>query len=289
MKRRWVVALAAVVILRAAAITHPVAALAEPGAKSQDGQVAALSAPETAQNRTLNACSRTLLADFDPEKGEYFGHDVSVWTIGDDDPAVLFQSGMTIDADGAPNAYSPANTGLDDLSNAGEPGHWDGIVADRGGEPFIQGPADPFPGFYVSQTALVDWSKPRTDPARYVDASKIPYIVLPGDLSRQFGAHLGDFAVVVNQRRQKSAFAIFADIGTLGEGSIALADELGIWSDAREGGTRSGITYLIFPGSGNHQPRSLEEINAAAGKLFDDWGGTDKLTSCATEAAPVRD
>jgi glycosyl hydrolase group 75 (putative chitosanase) len=283
--RAWILGLAAVVILGGAVITHPLAAFAGPDAKGRDSATAAESGPEVAQNGALNTCSRTLLADFDPDKGEYFGHDVSVWTVGDDNSAVLFQSGMTIDADGAPNAYNPANTGLDDIANAGEPGHWDGIVADRGGAPYIQGPDDPYPGFYVSQTALVDWSKPFTDPTRYVDASKIPYIVLPGELSQRFGARLGDFAVVANQRRQKSAFAIFADIGTLGEGSIALADQLGIWSDAREGGTRGGITYLIFPGSGNHHPHSADEIDATAGKLFENWGGMDKLTSCATEMA----
>ena len=171
MKRSWIAVLCALAMLPAAvAIAHP-GAQAQEAAGGQSDAIAGNGAPE--------ACSRTLLADFDPNKGEYFGHDVSVWGVGDGS-AVMFQSGMTIDADGAPNAYNPDNTGLDDLSNAGEPGDWDGIVADRGGEPFIQGPDDPFPGFYVSCTALVDWSKLRTDPARYVDASKIMMAGLPG-------------------------------------------------------------------------------------------------------------
>ena len=34
---------------------------------------------------------------------------------------VFYKSGMTIDADGAPNAYHPDNIGLDDLKNAGYP------------------------------------------------------------------------------------------------------------------------------------------------------------------------
>jgi len=237
--------------------------------------------PPAPQVAAPAACSRALLADFDPDKGDVFGHDVPVWGL-DDGAAVMFQSGMTIDADGAPNAYNPDNTGLDDLSNAGEPGHWDGIVADRDGTPLVQGPDDPFPGFYVSQTALVDWTKERTDPTRYVDASKIPYIVLPGQLSRQIGARLGDFAVVFNMRNGYSAGAIFADIGTLGEGSVALADKLGIWSNAREGGTRGGILYLIYPGSGNRQPRAADDIASETDKLFQGWGGRDKLNSCAT-------
>lgn len=232
------------------------------------------------------ACSRNLLASYDPNKGEFFGHNVPVWDV-ENGNAVMFQSGMTIDADGAPNAYNPDNTGLDDLANAGEPGHWGGIVADGDGEPLVQGPDDPYPGYYISCTSLADWTKPFNDPSRYVDASKIPYIVLPGELSRQIGARLGDFAVVVNARNGNSAYAIFADIGTMGEGSVALANQLGIWSDARRGGTRGGILYLVYPGSGNHHPRSLDEINSETGKLFESWGGMKKLSSCTPEQ-PIR-
>lgn len=282
MKRPWVVAAA---VLALAAIP-PAIAVAQAAASQPSGAATPAGQQQTTQADAPVAapspCSRTLLLDFDPNKGEFFGHDVPIWSIGDGS-AVVFQSGMTIDADGAPNAYSPDNTGLDDLSNAGEPGHWDGIVADRGGEPYVQGADDPYPGFYVSQTALADWSKARTDPARYIDASKIPYIVLPGELSRQVGARLGDFALVVNRRNGAIAGAIFADIGTLGEGSIALADKLDIFSDARRGGTRGGVVYLVYPGSGNRQPRSLDDINSETAKLFQDWGGIDKLNSCTVE------
>jgi Fungal chitosanase of glycosyl hydrolase group 75 len=268
-------------VVFAAVVLTPLALLIARSGQAQDEEnnpPAAESAPE--------ACQRTLLTDFDPDKGDFFGHDVPIWSVGDG-AAVMFRSGMTIDADGAPNAYNAENTGLDDLSNAGEPGHWDGIVTDHG-EPLIQGPGDPFPGFYISQTALVDWSKAPTDPTRYVDASKIPYIVLPGELAREFGVRLGDFAVVANIRRGISADAIFADIGTLGEGSIALARELGIWPDARQGGTRGGILYLVYPGSGTHRPRTLDEINSETDKLFQQWGGLDRLSSCQQGLTPVR-
>jgi len=271
MNRKWVVG-ACVAGLFAVAVGVAVA---------RGGQSAETEAENSAQNAP-NACPKSVLTTFDPDKGDFFGHDVPIWSI-DDGAAILFRTGMTIDADGAPNAYNSQNTGLDDLANAGEPGHWDGIVASRDGEPFVQGPDDPFPGFYVSQTALVDWDKHITDPARYVDASKIPYIVLPGELSHQFGARLGDFAVVVNLRRGTAANAIFADIGTLGEGSIALANKIGIWSDAREGGTRGGILYLVYPGSGDRHPHSLDEINAETAKIFQDWGGMERLTSCSRD------
>jgi hypothetical protein len=198
--------------------------------------------------------------------------------------AFFYESGMTIDADGAPNAYHPDNTGLDDLKNAGAPGRWEGLAKDADGEPYIQGPDDPFPGYYVSETALADRSKPVNDPARYVDASKIPFVVLPGGMARQLGARPGDFATVFNQRNGRSSYAIFGDVGPydrIGEGSVALAENLGIRSDARDGGARRGILYIVFPGSGNGRPRMIEEINAEGQQLLQGWESSMLLNACA--------
>ena len=60
-------------------------------------------------------------------------------------------------------------------------------------------------------------------------------------------------------------------IDRIGEGSVALAENLGIRSDARNGGARRGILYLVFPGSGNGRPRTIEEINAEGQKLLQTW------------------
>ncbi len=200
-------------------------------------------------------------------------------------PAFFYEAGMTIDADGAPNAYHPDNSGLDDLANAGTPGRWEGLAKDANGEPYIQGQDDPFPGYYVSETALADRSKAVNDPARYVDASRIPFIVLPGIMARQLSARVGDFAIVFNRRNGKISYAIFGDVGPfdrIGEGSMALAENLGIRSDARNGGARRGIVYLVFPGSGNGSPRTLEEINAEGRRLIQEWD-----TSISPEACVV--
>jgi len=205
---------------------------------------------------------------------------VPIWQLPDSH-AFLFMTGMTIDADGAPNAYSPDNTGLDELSNAGEPGHWNGIITDGDGHPLIQKETDPFPGYYISCTSLADRTKEFGDPTKYVDASKIPYVVLPREVAELGGARLGDFAVVVNLRSGKSSYAIYADIGTLGEGSVALADALGIRSNARDGGAYRGILYVLFPGSGNHSPRTIAEIESEGEKLVSAIGGIKKLYSCA--------
>lgn len=237
----------------------------------------------------VNSCSSvrsTLLDIVVRDRNGHHPHEVPVWQLPDRQ-VFFFVSGMTIDADGAPNAYSPDDTGLDELANAGKPAHWEGIVTDRDGNPLIQQESDPFPGYYISCTSLVDKSKTFTDPTRYVDASKIPYVVLPHELAESGGARLGDFAVIMNLRNGRSSFAIYADIGTLGEGSVALANALGIRSDARRGGAADGILYLLFPGSGNQQPRTFDEIQSEGEKLLSHFGGMKNLYTCAESDDPA--
>jgi hypothetical protein len=217
------------------------------------------------------------------------GMEVPIWRLPGS-TAFFYESGMTIDADGAPNAYHPDNTGLDDLANAGSPGNWPGLAKDGDGQPFVQGPNDPFPGYFVSETALTDRTKAVNDPARYVDASRIPFIVLPGGMARQIGARPGDFAVVFNRRNGQKSSAIFGDVGPsdrIGEGSVALAENLGIRSDARNGGTRRGVLFLVFPGSGNGRPRPVEEINAESEKLLNAWGAIDQVAACSASGTRV--
>lgn len=243
---------------------------------------------KTVAQGPARSCDKNVLVNFEVARYGEPTYEVPIWQspVPSDSrhaPVVFFQSGMTIDADGAPNAYNPQNTGLDDLANAGQPGHWDGIVEGENGEPPIQGPDDPFPGYYVSCTSLCDRSKRSIDPRRYVDASRIPYVVLPGGLARDAGARLGDFALVVNLRNGRSSYAIFADIGTLGEGSIALADNLGIHSDARIGGTRGGVLYVVFPGSGDGAPHTVEEIDTLAAERAELWGGIEQVNACSTD------
>ncbi len=228
------------------------------------------------------SCSSEQILNFQMSHDGEPEREVPIWHMPGN-TAFFYESGMTIDADGAPNAYHPDNMGLDDLANAGSPGNWQGLAKNQEGEPFVQGPNDPFPGYYVSATALTDRTKPMNDPAHYVDSTKIPYVVLPGGMAREIGARPGDFAFVFNQRNDRSSYAIFGDVGPsdrIGEGSMALAENLGIRSDARRGGARGGILYLIFPGSGNGRPRPVEEINAESEKLLQAWGATSQLTAC---------
>ncbi|HEX7284570.1 MAG TPA: glycoside hydrolase family 75 protein [Candidatus Angelobacter sp.] len=192
---------------------------------------------------------------------------------------------MQIDADGAPNAYGPHNRGLDHIANAKHDGEFVGVITGRDGRPVIQ-KSGPFKGFYVSPTSLHAVGGDETKPSSYVDAKKIPYIVLPPAMTEQFGVTLGDLALVVNQKNGKSSFAIYADAGPadkIGEGSIALAKALGVNADPRHGGIQEEmITYLVFPGSGLGQGklRTAQDIRRSGSKLFKQWGGAARLKAC---------
>ena len=239
------------------------------------------------QSPGATACPRTKLVDFEFSRAGDDPRTIPIWQLPSNS-AIFFVAGMAIDADGAPNAYNPQDTGIDDLGNAGEPGNWNALAKDDDGQPLVQGPDDPYPGYYISTTALSDRSKPAKDPSRYVDATKIPYVVLPVGLNRQYGVRPGDFAFVANQRNGKTSFAIFADVGppnAIGEGSIALAENVGVRSSPRRGGIRDGILYVVFTGSGNRQPRPIDEINSEGARLLREIGGLERLQTCSAPAS----
>jgi hypothetical protein len=129
-------------------------------------------------------------------------------------------------------------------------------------------------------TSLEDQSLPATDPHRYVDALVIPYVVLPPSLANTGGARLGDFGAIYNQLNGMLTYVIFADEGPeshLGECSVNAAHNVGLELVNKSGGADNGITYIIFPGSGNGQKRTVSEINSQGAALLNQWGGINKL------------
>ncbi len=141
-----------------------------------------------------------------------------------------------VDVDGAPNAYGPPGTHpLDVLKDAHYRGRAHAEIVgyltedDHPNVPVLQGPHDPYPGYYISQTAFTDPAHPSDrDPLRYVDATRVNYVVL-GNKARRKGAGLGDFVAVYSRRTHKSAFAIVGDSGNPSgdEGSLHLLQALG--------------------------------------------------------------
>ena len=195
-------------------------------------------------------------------------------------------SRMKLDADGAPNAYGPADSGLDYLKNAGYPGsHWGSVLTPDPADPrrpYVQ-QTGPTAGFYVSRTSLEDTSHPPTVPARYVDATRIPYIVFPGEFYALKGTgSLGDLAMCRSLANGLSTAAVVADRGPadapLGEVSLALAAALGGRSpNPRTGaGQPAGpFQYVIFPGSRHDHPWPLTPaaLDAAANATLAAAGG----------------
>lgn len=194
--------------------------------------------------------------------------------VGD---AFVWRSGMAIDADGSPHAYGPHGVAaLDYLANAGHPGNWWGVVTNDSGLPVVQGENDPAPGFYISCTSLVDRSKTKYDPRRYVDSETVPFVTCTRDM-KQRGCMLGDVAMVFYGAGECAA--VVADIGPHpGEGSIALARELGIPHDPKNGGVSApAVSYVVFKQSAMGWPRANEDVKAQAEKLFDAWGSFERL------------
>src|SRR5579863_6850588 len=150
-------------------------------------------------------------------------------------PYVEISVHLDTDVDGAPNAYGPpGSAALDDEYNAHRDGKLEEEVVGYRTErdrhtPILQGPDDPFPGYYISTTAFTDRTNPNAlDPRKYVDATKINYVVI-GNVGRQGRVRLGDFVAVYSRRFQKSVWAIVGDAGNPAgsEGSLALLQSLG--------------------------------------------------------------
>jgi Fungal chitosanase of glycosyl hydrolase group 75 len=231
---------------------------------------------------TLNKAPRRDDCSFDVESFPLKKQDLTVINAGG---GVLFSAGMTIDADGAPNAYAPHNRGLDYTANAKGADGWVALVTDEKGRPVVQ-KSGRYRGYYVSTTSLEQRRvSDERNPKRYVDATKVPYIALPEDFARTFDIRLGDLALIVNQANGRSAYAVYADVGPkgrIGEGSIALAKALGMPANPRHDGVAGGVIYLVFPGSALRakDPVTARNIKSSAARLYHRWGGTQKLRTC---------
>lgn len=196
------------------------------------------------------------------------------------DGILFYESGLAIDADGSPRAYGPNNTGLDWTANAGHPGNWYGIVTDSSGDPIIQGANGPYPGMYVSTTALQDHSKILTDTARYVDSEKINYISVASDLIKMYGLRMGDLAAVYYRNTNTLCSAVCGDVGPrgkYGEGSIALASQLGMNNNPRHGGCSDGVITVIFANTHSSWPLDDNTITNLVQSLLQQIGGIQQF------------
>jgi hypothetical protein len=185
---------------------------------------------------------------------------------------------MEVDVDGAPNAYGPpGKQALDVLLDAHYLNRADkeivGYLIDEHNRPILQGPNDPFPGYYISQTAFTEIeNQNERDPRRYVDARNINYVVR-GDVARRRGARVGDFVSVYSKRMRKGVFAIVGDTGnpTGDEGSLHLLQDLGypFHNGKNDSVEKPEIVIRFYPNSNpKHQFFFTQvELDEAATKL----------------------
>ena len=185
---------------------------------------------------------------------------------------------MDVDVDGAPNAYGPpGKQTLDILQNAHYLNRADrrivGYLIDEHRRPVLQGPRDPFPGYYISQTAFTDIeNQDERDPRRYVDARNINYVVR-GDVARRRGVKVGDFVSVYSRRTRKGVFAIVGDTGNPSgdEGSLHLLQDLGYpFHDGKDDAVETNEIVSRFYPNSNPQHRfffTQAELDRAATKL----------------------
>lgn len=216
-------------------------------------------------------------------------------TVYREGSALKWEGDMSIDADGSPFAYHPADwgaldgktpKGLDAPENGGDraAGRYWGIATTKDGAPIVQGSGDPAPGYYVSTTSLADRSLPSGNPRRYVDSAAVPYIAIPPELL-QLGAKVGDLVRVSAQGNR--VWAQVADVGPrrkIGEGSIALAvaldlqlsprllrseaaQRLGLAAYKGRGTRARGITYAIFLNTSPGKPLTAAQLQEEGARL----------------------
>ena len=187
---------------------------------------------------------------------------------------------MDVDVDGAPDAYGPPGSRtLDALKNAHYRGRSNapivGFLTEQNDPkiPVRQGPHDPFPGLYISQTAYTDRArKDEKDVLRYVDATRVNYVVL-GTAAHRRGARLGDLVAVYSRRTHRGVYAIVGDDGNPSgdEGSLHLLQALGYpFHDGRDEAVEGReIVIRFYPGSNPQHAffRSQAALDAAAERL----------------------
>jgi hypothetical protein len=173
-----------------------------------------------------------------------------------DEECLSYIAGMQVDADGSPEAYHAINPhgGLDDWSSAGYPNgsFQDILVCDHMGKPMVQDGESldqPAKGFFISMTSLQRPAYSKFDVRRYVDASTVPYAVIPSSLKKmvppKFLGCRVEIDVLKGPMAGRSFTAVCGDVGSakkLGEGSIALAHLCGF----PKASPRNGIDDKVF-------------------------------------------
>jgi hypothetical protein len=250
----------------------------------------------------------------------------SAWAV---DGALVYASPiLKVDADGAPNSYRVDGKGLsytcdgvlakeggvrvtpdrdptgwqkkcrEAWAKAKETNAWDGVdifgfLKDASGAPIIQGDGDPLPGqAYITTTTVEVKVAPEGTQRRFVDATAIPFIVLPGGFKLKQKVADAALAAIWRPKTETLAYAVFADTGgALDEGSVRLHEDLKgkpymkMAGDLRaKRNIEDAIVVVVFPDQTSTPQLDAEawraDIAAKGEAALAAWGGPDKLKSC---------
>lgn len=243
--------------------------------------------------------------------------------------ALAFQSQhLNVDADGAPNAYLLDGAGLSytcdgvvviengrRVTPKSDPKNWQskcnaawkraretndysgvaifGFATDSRNRPLVQQAGDPLPGVgFISTTAVVVGGERDGTQRRYIDASRIPYIVLSRQLVAKYGLDSGNIALVYRPSTGRAAFAVYGDSGGLGEGSVKLHQDLGSDPFLVKGGVQRAkrriedrVVTFVFRGA--KAPPVVDSaawnthIQQQGQAALDAFGGMPKVEACA--------
>ena len=122
---------------------------------------------------------------------------------------------LGVDVDGAYDAYSQDNSGLDDLCSSGwnsTHGYYCGILTNGKDymTPVLQNSSDPNPGFCISPTTCT-YSNVQSlnNPKKYINSNDVEYVALTSKMYNA-GVRIGDVGIAVRENG-KSAFFIVGD------------------------------------------------------------------------------
>ncbi len=214
-----------------------------------------------------------------------------------------------VDADGAPNAYHPADVGsgcphdgigLDCLPNAGYPDEpwWPQVLVPDPGAPdrALVKEDGPFAGYFVSMTSLANlaYAGPLSSDS-FVDASRVPYLVVPAPMLASEGiGSIGDIGYAIDLTSGRTTPFVVGDEGPLeplGEASLAFWRALsGGAPNPRDGtGLPPGpVAVVVFPGTNKASdlgwPIDVRRLTSAADQPLAAFGGAAALRACARAA-----
>lgn len=223
-----------------------------------------------------------------PRQGKPLPPEATIYRAGHKGDSVSFvKADFDLDLDGHPQAYHPKDIGIEYLQNAGGNPPSPNVVAYHNNKPVLQKANEAAPGYYVCMTSLKITGYADTLQKRYVHPDSVAYFV-----GNKWMGIAGDYGLVYNIKTKKYSYSIYADgnNGIVGEGSVKLADSLGIPHATNRrgkivGGTDSAdVIYISFLRSGKARDRVVvpsflteEYIASACEKLAQKFGGTAAL------------